>query len=49
MVLDGEKWHYLAVKRLSALLRGIKSTNKRDLTVWNTFVRKKLQSNGKVC
>ena len=23
MITDGEKWHYLAVKSLSALLRGI--------------------------
>ena len=23
MITNGEKWHYLAVKRLSALLRGI--------------------------
>ena len=23
MIADGEKWHYLAVKKLSALLRGI--------------------------
>ena len=23
MITDGEKWHYLAVKKLSVLLRGI--------------------------
>ena len=23
MITDGKKWHYLAVKKLSALLRGI--------------------------
>ena len=27
MISNGEKWHYLAVKKLSALLRGITSTN----------------------
>ena len=25
MIADGEKWHYLAVKKLSTLFRGIKS------------------------
>ena len=35
MILDGKKWHYLAVKRLSALLRGTLSTNKRDLYCLN--------------
>ena len=27
MIPNGEKWHYLAVKKLSALLRGITSKN----------------------
>ena len=27
---DGEKWHYLAVKSLSALLRGITSNHKEE-------------------
>ena len=27
MITDGEKWHYLAVKSLSALLRGITGSN----------------------
>ena len=30
MITDGEKWHYLAVKKLSALLRGITSNHKED-------------------
>ena len=30
---DGEKWHYLAVNKLSALLRGITSNNHEDFTV----------------
>ena len=25
MILNGDKWHYLAVKKISALLRGITS------------------------
>ena len=27
---DGERWHYLAVRGLSALLRGISSSNNED-------------------
>ena len=27
---DGERWHYLAVRSLSALLRGISSSNNGD-------------------
>ena len=30
MITDGEKWHYLAVKHLSALLRRIKSNHNGD-------------------
>ena len=30
MITDGEKWHYLAVKKLSALLRGITGNNNED-------------------
>ena len=30
MITDGEKWHYLAVKRLSALFRGITSKHVGD-------------------
>ena len=29
MITDGEKWHYLAVEKLSALLKGITSKHKR--------------------
>ena len=32
---DGKKWHYLAVKKLSALLRGITSNNHRDFYCLN--------------
>ena len=27
MITDGKKWHYFAVKSLSALLRGIRSNH----------------------
>ena len=27
MIIDNKKWHYLEVKKLLALLRGIRSTN----------------------
>ena len=30
MITDGKKWHYLAVKRLSAFLRGITSSYNGD-------------------
>ena len=32
---DGKKWHYLAVKKLSALFRGITSTYKGDFDCLN--------------
>ena len=31
MIANGEKWHYLAVNKLSALLRGITSKNYTDI------------------
>ena len=37
MITDGEKWHYLAVKRLSALLRGITGNNNGDFHCLNCF------------
>ena len=37
MITDGEKWHYLAVKRLSALFRGITSKHEGDLYCLNCF------------
>ena len=30
MITDGEKWHYLAIKSLPALLKGITSNHKGD-------------------
>ena len=37
MITDGEKWHYLAVKRLSALFRGTKDNNNGDFCCLNCF------------
>ena len=35
MITNGKKWHYLAVKSLSALLRGITSNHKEDFYCLN--------------
>ena len=37
MITDGEKWHYLAVKRLSALFREIAGNNHGDFYCLNCF------------
>ena len=37
MITDGEKWHYLAVKSLSAFFRGIKSKDEGDFYYLNCF------------
>ena len=37
MITDGKKWHYLAVKSLSALLKGITSNHKEDFYCLNCF------------
>ena len=37
MITDGKKWHYLAVKSFSALLRGTTSDNNRDFYSLNCF------------
>ena len=37
MISDGEKWHYLAVKCLSALLREITSKHEGDFYCLNCF------------
>ena len=36
-ITDGEKWHYLAVKKLPGLLRGITSNNNGDFHCLNCF------------
>ena len=37
MITDGEKWHYLVVKTLSALFRGITSKHIGDFYCLNCF------------
>ena len=37
MITDGKKWHYLTVRSLSALLKGIKSKHKGDSYCLNCF------------
>ena len=37
MITDGEKWNYLTVKELSALLRGITGNNNGDFYCLNCF------------
>ena len=37
MITDGKKWHYFALKSLSALLRGITSNHNRDFCCLNCF------------
>ena len=37
MISDGKKWHYLAVKKLSALLRRITSKHEGDFYCLNCF------------
>ena len=52
-ITDGEKWHYLAVKSLSALLRGVTGINHGDFYCLNCFrtytTENKLESHKKVC
>ena len=53
MINDGKKWHYITVKRLSALLRGITSNHKEDFYCLNCFhsysTKEKLKKHGKIC
>ena len=53
MIPNGEKWHYLAVKKLSALLRTITSKNNGDFYYLNCLhsfrTKNKLDSHKKVC
>ena len=37
MITDGKKWHYLTMKSLSALLRGITSNYKEEFYCLNCF------------
>ena len=53
MITDGEKWHYLAVKSLPALFRGITDNNNGDFSCLNCFqsytTENKLKKHKKVC
>ena len=53
MITDSKKWHYLAVKSLSALLRGITSNHVGDFYCLNCFdsynTKEKLKKHEKVC
>ena len=37
MIINGEKWHYLAVKSLSALLRGMTSNRDGNFLLFQLF------------
>ena len=37
MITDSKKWHHLAVKSLSALLKGITSNHNRDFLLFKLF------------
>ena len=53
MINDGQKWHYLVVKNLSRLLRGITSNHKEDFYCLNCFhsyrTKNKLEAHKKIC
>ena len=53
MITECEKWHYLAVKKLSALLRGITSKHEGDCYCLNCFrsysTKNKLKKHKSVC
>ena len=53
MIIDGEKWHYTAVKRLSGLLRGVTGNNNGDFYCLNCFhtyrTENKLKKHKKIC
>ena len=53
IITDGKKWHYLAVKNLSALIRGITSNHKEDVFCLNCFhsytTKNKLNKHYNVC
>ena len=47
MITDGEKWHYLAVKNLSALFRGITSKHDGDFNCLNCFCSYRTENKAK--
>ena len=53
IISNGEKWHYLTVKNLSGLLRGITSNHNADFYCLNCFcaysTKNKLEKHKKIC
>ena len=53
MITDGEKWHYLVVKNLSGLFKGITSNHYGDFYCLNCFhsyrTKNKLEQHKKIC
>ena len=53
MITDGKKWHYLAVKKRFALLRGVASKHVGDFNCLNCFhsyaTKNKLEKYYNVC
>ena len=53
MITDGKKWHYLAVKSLPALFKGITSNHNRDFYCLNCFhsfsTKNRLKKDKRVC
>ena len=53
MITDGEKWHYIAIKNLSGLSKGITYTHEKDFYCLNCFhsyrTKNKLESHKKIC
>ena len=53
MISNGQNWHYLEVKNLSGLLRGITSTHKENVYCLNCFhsnrTENKLEAQKKIC
>ena len=53
MISNGENWHYLVVKNLAGLLKGVKSNHKVDFYCLNCFcaysTKNKLEAHKKIC
>ena len=53
MISDGQKWHYLVVKNLSRLLKGVTSNHEEDFYCLNCFhyyrTESKLEAHKKIC
>ena len=53
MISNGENWHYLTVKKLPGILRGITSNHKEDFYCLNCFrsyrTKNKLEEHKKIC